>query len=91
VFLFNSCDFDSDNNTPKVYISIYLINCTEEPISVYAGAKIFIFSLPSTIIPPGGHQSVVVERGETVSFYGQTSNKKYGSRSFYFETQWEIY
>jgi hypothetical protein len=91
VFLFSSCDFTSDNNPPKVYISINLINRTKESILVYAGANIFVLIFPSSTIPPGAQQSIVVEKGETVSFYGQTSHKNYGSRSFYFETQWEIH
>jgi hypothetical protein len=91
--IINSCDFETDEKEtiPKVYISVYMINYTEETILVYNGSSIIFLLLPSARILPGGRQSVVVEKGETVSFYGETSNKNYGSRSFLFETQWEIH
>jgi hypothetical protein len=84
--IINSCDFES-----KEYISIYIVNHTGETIIVYAGVNILFFELPSTSIPSGNGQSVMVEKGESVSVRGKDSNRNYGSRSFFMETQWDIY
>jgi len=85
----NSCNFYDD--TPKTYISVHLINRTNENIVVYTGDNILFLILPSAILAPGSSQSVTVEQGGSVSFYGQSTDTFYGSRSFYFDTQWEIY
>ncbi|MDR0473668.1 MAG: hypothetical protein LBH43_08390 [Treponema sp.] len=81
----NSCDFE-----PAEYISIYMINKTKETLLVYAGTNILFFGIPSAFIPAGGEQSVMVKKGESVIVYGKNTNRQYGSRSFNFETQWEI-
>jgi len=85
----NSCEIEAFE--PSEYISIHIINQTNETALVYSGASILFFSIPSTSIPTGGEQSVLAKKGESVTVYGKDTNKQYGSRSFIFETQWEIH
>jgi hypothetical protein len=91
--IINSCDFESTERQtiPKVYIPIYMINYTNETILVYTGENILFLLLPSARILSGGRQSVSVEKGQAVTFRGETTKTNYGSRSFLFETQWEIH
>jgi len=84
--IINSCDFE-----PKDYISVYVVNHTGETILVYTGANILFIVLPSASISSGNGQAVMVEEGGSVSVYGKDSNRNYGSRSFFLETQWDIY
>jgi hypothetical protein len=84
--IISSCDFE-----PKEYISVYVVNHTGETILIYAGANILFIGLPSASISSGNGQAVMVEKGGSISAYGKDSNRKYGSRSFFMETQWDIY
>jgi hypothetical protein len=88
ILAINSC---TDYLEPKEYISIYIVNHTGETIFVYTVFSIIIFGLPSTVIPSGSGQAVLVEKGQTVTIHGKDSGSKYGSKSFYIETQWDIY
>ena len=81
----NSCDFET-----KEFISVYIVNHTEETILVYTGANILFFELPAAIITSGNIQPVMAEKGQSISIYGKDTNINYGSRSFFLETQWEI-
>jgi predicted permease len=83
-----SCDTTLE---PKEYIAVHIVNHTQETILVYAGSNVLFFIIPSTVIFMGGGQSVLVEKGKIIDIYGETTNTKYGSRSFYIETQWDIY
>jgi hypothetical protein len=75
----------------KEYIPIYIVNHTNETIKVYTGLHITIFSVPSAIIPVGNGQSVLAEKGESIAIHGKDTSKNYGSRSFFMETQWDVY
>jgi hypothetical protein len=75
----------------KEYISIYVTNHTNESIVVYTGLYITIVSVPSMVIQAGNRQAVLVEKGESMSIRGKDTDKDYGSRSFYAETEWDVY
>jgi hypothetical protein len=75
----------------KEYISVYIANHTGENILIYTGSYIIIFEVPSAVIPSGSEYSVLVEKGQRVTAYGEDTNREYGSRSFYTEMQWNIY
>ena len=75
----------------KEYVSVFVINHTNETIVVYTGLYVTIVSIPSMVIQAGNRQSILTEKGETVSVRGRDTNKDYGSRSFYAETEWDVY
>jgi len=75
----------------KEYVSVYIENQTEEDILVYTGMYIMLISVPSAIIQTGNSQSVLTGKGENVSVSGKDSGKNYGSRTFFFESQWIVY
>jgi predicted permease len=85
----NSCEIEPFE--PAEYVSIHIINHTQEAVWVYTGASILFIGIPSTFIYEGGEQSVLAKKGESVTVYGKDTNKLYGSRSFIFETEWEIH
>jgi hypothetical protein len=88
LLILNSC---TNIFEEKDFISVYIVNHTEERLSIHAGTYILFVSIPSTTIPIGSGQSVMAGKGESVSAYGKDSNKNYGSRTFYMNSQWDIY
>ncbi|MDR0456553.1 MAG: hypothetical protein LBH20_07730 [Treponema sp.] len=88
LFVLSSC---TNIFEQKEYISVYIVNHTGEQLLVYAGLNIVFISIPSTTIPTGNGQSVMVVKGESVSVSGKVSGKNYGSKTFYTESQWDIY
>jgi hypothetical protein len=87
LFVLNSCINIFEE---KEYVSIYIVNNTSEYLEVYAGMTI-IFDVPSAIIPDGNGQSVLAVKGYNVRVFGKDSRKNYGSRTFYYEAQWDLY
>jgi ABC-type uncharacterized transport system auxiliary subunit len=86
LLMLNSC---TNILEEKDFISVYIVNKTEEKLSIYTGAYIFILSIPSATIPSGKGQSVLVGIGDKVSAYGK--DKSYGSRTFYMmNSEWVI-
>jgi hypothetical protein len=49
-----------------------------------------ILAVPSAIIPNGSGQTVLAVKGYSVSVIGVDSEKTYGSKIFYNESQWVI-
>ncbi|MDR0473138.1 MAG: hypothetical protein LBH43_05665 [Treponema sp.] len=88
LFVLSSC---TDIFEQKEYISVYIVNHTGEQLVVYSGLNIAFISVPSTIIPTGNGQSVMVVKGESVRVSGKVSGKTYGSKTFYMGSQWDIY
>jgi len=81
----------TDIMAPKEYVSVYIRNHTEEQLLVYAGMSILFIGVPSTVIPTKTGQSVMAVKGKSVDVYGKNSGRNYGSRTFYAESQWDVY
>lgn len=88
VLTVNSCTNIFDQ---KDYILVVIENRTAEPLVVYGGLSVLVFSIPSAVIPAGERQAVAAGKGKTVSVDGNKTNKKYGSKTFYSDSSWVIH
>jgi regulatory protein YycI of two-component signal transduction system YycFG len=75
-FIIESCV-----NVPENPIYITVINKTEESILV---------TNLSIAIQVGMSNTTTIEKGSTAKVTGVNTGRKYGSRVFYFDTEWEI-
>jgi hypothetical protein len=81
IFLIVFCISCGSFSIPDNPVYVTIINHTGEEISV---TNLF-FSVQVGMI-----RTTAVEKGSRVSVNGVTSGRSYGSRVFYFDSEWEI-
>jgi hypothetical protein len=88
IFLTFSC---ADLFEGKTFVSVNIINHTDETIKVNSGVDVVFFDIIDYKIKSGQSLSISVQSGKIISATGLTTNKSYGSRMFHSDQQWDIY